>query len=437
MQLLSKSLKQIVPYLSAYDQPEVPEGALDPLGLYPISDAITVNYLCPGIRERQKHPGLLATIAIGASITEGFTESYLNDKVVTPMQVFEWYVVHALVKSYGKSKPKRLTGLPGREKVATALMQSACVTEGNYLKTPSVFGFYGVYKVLARELDVLSGDSMGPDCARLKMAWEQDVSNDVGDFRKYYDLVREAVTYGLSNHKTQRNWKHWEKFAQPLVTNDPGKKSSAVIWELLTDPNVRLRSEYFQFIVKDGAKVISVDSEINEKILHAELLKSASPDMAAIIKTIQMYEEFSRLITDAFYHILYVASKSEKKVSPGELTSLSSVNAAIKRLPILRGKLHDGLARYNLDFRFNAFLDLFNTTGNKEEWVNALLEHHVKNQQGKPPNGKMPFFDYFGDGSIRTRHAYQQTSAPTEAGDYVHAYRLSSLWSFAEDVGMV
>ena len=437
MQPLSKSLKQIVPYLSAYDQPDVPEGALDPLGLYSISDAITVNYLCPGIRERQKHPGFLVTLAIGASVTESFTESYLNEKTLTPMQVFEWYVVHALVRTYGKSKPQRLAGLPGKDKVATALAQSESVAEGNYLKTPSVFGFYGVYKLLARDLEILSNDNMGPECARLNKAWEHDVENDIGDTRSYYNLVREAVAYGLNNHKTQKNWKHWETFARPLVTNDPGKRSSAVIWELLTDPNVKLRSEYFQFIVKQGAKVISADSETNEKALHTELLKSASPEMVEIIKTIQLYEEFSWLITDAFYHILYVASKSEKKVSPGELTTLSSVKTAVKRLPVIRDKLQDGLAQYNLDFRFNAFLNLFNATGNKEEWVNALLDHHVKNQQNKPPNGKMPFFDYFDDGSIRTRLAYQQTSAPTETGEYVHHYRLASLWSFAKDLGKV
>jgi len=433
---LSKSLNQVIPWLSEYDQPDIPEGALDPLGLYPISDALTVNKLCPGVRERQKHPGLLIPIAIGARISEQFA-SYASDNTdLAPMQVFEWNVVQALVHTYRGNNSARLIGLPGKDKVATAIDGPGNIAAGNYLKTPSVFGFYGVYKLLARNLEILNDENMGEQCERLISAWYTDQKSNIGNLRTYYDLASEAVEYGLKHGKTNQKWKHWELLAKPLNTNNPGEKSGALIWELLTDESVPLRSEYLKFLINDGAHLIQhPEAGLREKELHNELKQNASPEMKDIINTIQLYEQFARLLLDAFNHILYAASKTERAVNINELTKLSSVIDATNQIPVIKSLLEEGLQTQGLSNRIDIFKNILESTGNKEEWVNALLDHHQKNQQDKPPNGKMPFFDQLDNGSVITRAEYRRHSPPEQKGYYVHAYRAVSLWSFAHDLG--
>ncbi|GMR20795.1 MAG: hypothetical protein BMS9Abin36_1392 [Gammaproteobacteria bacterium] len=436
MKALTRSLNQVIPWLSAYDQPEVAEGALDPLGLYSIADALTVNRLCPGVRERQKHPGFLVPIAIGASLAEEYTGQYSEINNVSPIQIFEWYVVQALVGSYRHKDPARLTGLPGRDKVSHAIDQFGCVAAESYLKTPSVFGFYGVYKLLARKLEILYEDKTSHQCPRLVAAWEQDQNHIIRNREAYFKLSREGIDYGLENEKTQKHWKHWQKFAEPMVTHQPGPKVSALLWEFLIDEREPLRSEYFQFLVNEGADIwLNSDSDESEQVIHRALIEKSSPAMKALLETIQRYEEFSRLVTDAFYHILYAGSQAERSVGINELTGLDSVTAAAKRLPQIQTALEEGLHAHEVYGSFAGFQELFSSTGSAGDWVNALLDHHVINQQNKPPNGKMPFIERYDGGAIRTRTAYCQNEPPKQSGHYVHAYRLTSLWSFAVDIG--
>lgn len=438
MRALSKSLDQVVPWLSAYDQPDVAEGALDPLGLYSIADALTVNWLCPGVRERQKHPGFLVPIAIGASLAEEYAGQFSEVNYVSPMQIFEWYVVQALVSSYRDKDPARLTGLPGRNKVSQAIDQFGCIATESYLKTPSVFGFYGVYKLLARKLEILFEEKTSHQCPRLIAAWEQDQKHVIRNRETYFKLARECIDYGLENEKTQKSWKHWQKLAEPMVTHRPGPKVSALLWEFLINEREPLRSEYFQFLVNEGADIWR-NSEWDEceQVIHHALIKKSSLTMKKLLETIQLYEEFSRLVTDAFDHILYTASQGERSVGIQKLTGLDSVTAAIKRLPQIQTALEEGLHAHEVYGSFVAFQELFSSTGSAGEWVNALLDHHVINQQNKPPNGKMPFIERFDGGAIRTRAAYRQHESPQQSVHYIHAYRLKSLWSFAIDIGKV
>lgn len=436
MRPLNKSLEQVIPWMSAYDQPEIPEGALDPLGLYSISDSLTVNHLCPGVRERQKHPGLLVPIAIGAKISEQFSSQYIDGAELSPMQVFEWYVVKSLVHTYKNSAPNRLNGLPGKDKVFNAINDFGSISASNYLKTPSVFGFYGVYKVLARQLDILYNDKMDEHCESLILAWEQD--ENISNINQYYKLAYDAVEYGLEHGKTQRNWPHSEKLAKHLNTNSPGVQVSSLLWQLLTDDSSYLRSEYISFIVKEGSDIWNnVEQEKREQELHKELIKTASDEMKFILKTIQLYEEFSRLLSDAFDHILFASSNVSRSVKINELVSLPSVVLATKRLPEIKDRLEDGLQKYGLGSKFDVFKNVFQSANNAEEWINALLEHHQLHQQSKPPNGKMPFFNSFDDGSIITRPGHRPKNKPENNNNYVHAYRLSSLWSFLVDLGKV
>ncbi len=139
--------------LSEFDPVTSSEGTLNPLGLYSIADYLAVK-LAPGIRERQSHPRFLTAMAVGSVICSSFDEDLIaEDGISEPWQVFEWYVVEGLVRTI---KDRNLiSGLPGIDKARKALQEDVHLSTRRYLKTPNVFGFHGVYRVLARNLDII------------------------------------------------------------------------------------------------------------------------------------------------------------------------------------------------------------------------------------------------------------------------------------------
>ena len=148
-----KSQTQGLPLLSIHD----PEGAgstsLDPLGLTPIGEQLSVE-LIPGVRERQTHPRYLTAIAVSHAVCQDFSEdTAASDGFSEPWQVFEWYVVEGLVRSAGSTSDAKV---PGSQKTKKALSQGLPLCASRYLKTPAIFGFHGVYRLLARTLWVAS-----------------------------------------------------------------------------------------------------------------------------------------------------------------------------------------------------------------------------------------------------------------------------------------
>ena len=76
-----------LPLLGIYD----PDGAggisIDPLGLTPLGEQLSVE-LIPGIRERQTHPRYLTAIAVSHAVCDEFPPDALaSDEVSEPWQV--------------------------------------------------------------------------------------------------------------------------------------------------------------------------------------------------------------------------------------------------------------------------------------------------------------------------------------------------------------
>ena len=64
------SSSTLLPLLSELDPSESAEGGTDPLGLYPISDALAVQ-MVPGVRERQQRVRFLTIIAASLAVASG------------------------------------------------------------------------------------------------------------------------------------------------------------------------------------------------------------------------------------------------------------------------------------------------------------------------------------------------------------------------------
>ena len=161
-----------LPKLSGYDPIQSAEGAIDPLGLYTIADRLALR-LIPGIRERMSHPRFLTAMAVGSVILRDYDDDAMCvDGQSEPYLVYEWYAVEGMVKNRGDD-PK-LTGLPGVLKARESLNNGLPLSANRYLKTPTVFGFNGVYRVLADNLNVIRNGYLGDSGYELLRTWEKE-----------------------------------------------------------------------------------------------------------------------------------------------------------------------------------------------------------------------------------------------------------------------
>ncbi len=167
----------LAPLLTEIDPVEAAEGGIDPLGTEPLADMLAIE-LSPGIRERQQHPRFLTAIAVSLSLCGEFgTDDISGDGVTEPWLVFEWYVVEGLVRTRGQ-KEADIQGLPGRLKAARAIADGVALSAKRYLKTPSIFGFHGIYRLLARTLEIEQGEQVGERGYKLLNIWAKEQELD-------------------------------------------------------------------------------------------------------------------------------------------------------------------------------------------------------------------------------------------------------------------
>ena len=150
-----------------------------------------------------------------------------------------------------------------------------------------------------------------------------------------------------------------------------------------------------------------------------------------------MYESFARLLQDAFDDCLYRMSLRKSRTELSELSALDGVVLAAKRIPDLFESLLLALEPFGESGRFqNDFSDVAERTDTKQ-WVRLLLDHHLRIQRRKPPNGKRPWFEAYKNDSYLIRTGYIRDAGGRHDNEYVHQYRTSPLWSFAQDLKLV
>ncbi|MBL7179540.1 MAG: hypothetical protein ISS65_04940 [Desulfobacterales bacterium] len=203
-----------LPYMTVYDPIGYGEGSLDPLGLYLVADQLAMK-LVPGVRERMRRVRFLTPMAVGALVTEGL-EANPRHPETPPFLVWEWLVVEAIIRSFGDDQDHRVWGLPGSLVVRRAITQYNYVDHRSYLKTPTVFGFHGVYKRLAVYLGIVDTQMRFCEAKGLKLIdrWSRD--QGLGDFNHSHNLCaiwRKAVETSLAKTpvrtpgaRVQRHW---------------------------------------------------------------------------------------------------------------------------------------------------------------------------------------------------------------------------------------
>lgn len=429
-----------LPVLTEYDPVYTAEGSLDPLGLYPIADRLAVR-LVPGFRERMAHPRFLTMMALGAVICSDFDEDEIgSDGISEPWQVYEWYVVQALTKKFHQEKDE-IRGLPGREKALNAYKQKLPLNATRYLKTATVFGFHGVYRTLAKELNLLDAfNNLGEFGHELVQIWEKEQKmegfyiSSKGPGRHFRERIYKSVREGLDRGEVVRKWS-WGFFntiAEHLAPYRMGKKERETIYKALINESAPLRRELLLFLKSSTAqKIWQIHS--SEKMLHKELLSLASEELRQLLLAILNYEHFCRLLQNAFEAVLYYLSENSRgKIK--EMAELEPVKKASFEIKNSYENVLIHLEPFGENLAFNSSFRHVIHVEHIVDWLHSLLEHHQANQKRKPPAGKKPWCEKVASNEYIIYPKYKLKSEPEFSGEYVNYYRTNPLLSFLQDL---
>jgi hypothetical protein len=138
---------------------------------------------------------------------DGQTEPYL---------IYEWHAVEGLVRARGEDPS--LKHMPGIQKVKDCIRDRVALSSARYLKTASVFGFHGVYRVLAENLDVVKDGMVGETGYELLTTWEREqglvgfASGQESEGARWRDLITGAVSEAMTKGSVSRSpgWQGWK-----------------------------------------------------------------------------------------------------------------------------------------------------------------------------------------------------------------------------------
>lgn len=436
----------LTPLMTEKDEAESSEGKLDPLGTESLADRLA-GKLAPGVRERQQLPRFLTASAVSLSVCfELGEEAVARDGVTEPWLVFEWHLVHGLVLM-NRWRDLDLRGLPGRLKAEQAIEDNVPLSPRRYLKTPSIFGFQGVYRVLAEALGIEQGGLLGERGCELLHLWSREqglggfVGSGNGPGRSVREQLIKALRDGLDKCAVARSnsWPGWKFFADHLSPREPGRRERKFLADTLLEDSEGFRGEVLRFLVSAaGQRVWRREFQTgrrSERVFHEALRSRASEGLGRLLEAVDAYERFARLIQDAFDACLAEMTRRRGYVSPVQLSRLEAVKLAGRRAVEAARQAEDSLEPFVPACEFRRLFGSMCEGGSAADWVVRLLTHHRDTQRRKPPNGKLPWFEGDERGYV-IRPLYRRTEPVRPSNAYVHPFRTLPLWSFATDLRM-
>ena len=431
------------PFGSEFDPSEEAEGSIDPLGLAPGYERLA-DRLLPAVTVRMGHPRFVTALALGACVCEGWdADAIAADDITPPWLVWEWFVIEAFVRA--EDSLSGISGIPGIQKVRRALRNQRPVSATAYLKTPTAFGFTGVFRRLARGIGILTDEgSLDDGGYELVSAWAKDQGLDGiidasgGDGRAFRDRLRRAVAQGMEKgHTTHQSGEFWRDLARRLDPAAAGRNERKVLLNRIVSlaGPLEMIVHLKEGIIAQGG----VSERKDEAPFLRELADNAPADLKQLLTAIDAYEAFARAITEAFDGLRYCASSYGG--APVDAENFSSVKAAKSALAALgpslaRIRAHPTLLEWERDQKGLAqAVDRFDGVRTSGDLFDAVLNHHEHVQRDKPPNGKRPWFERGARDKVVLRSGYILREPPDEEGNYVHEYRIPTFSGFLTDLG--
>ncbi|MDP6777906.1 MAG: hypothetical protein QGI83_14195 [Candidatus Latescibacteria bacterium] len=432
------------PLLSLYDPAERTEGSIDPLGLMSTYERLAER-IYPWMTVRMARPRFLTAMVVGAHVCQGFAEELAADDVSPAWLVFEWHIVEGFARS-------GLQNYPGSRKSRVAVQRNQHLSKDNYLKTPKVFGYSGVYRRLARGLEILD-DNFHLDEGGLELlsAWEKDqrlsgfITGQTGPGAKLLESLRRAVRKGMAKGAVDQPPRSamWEELMRLLSPDRMGSREKQCISHRLLRTDLRgnpedlqaqeMRCELFGYLEDHG---VVVDRK-TEPAFFRRVIRKASRPLRERLERIDAYEGLGRTIEDAFRLILHMSTdKDGRAVSDTEF-------AQERHARTLATNLHRQVETLEKNFTDSDWLremqsHLLRYRGLKHptELYRAVLEHHQEVQREKPPDGKRAWFEPTGEGAM-VRPMYRSPDPPPFDDSYVYDYRTGTASTFLRDLGRI
>jgi hypothetical protein len=399
---------------------------------------------CPAVTVRMGNPRFVTAIAIGARVCDDWeTDAVAADGITPPWLVWEWFVVEAFVRT-GNS-PSETFGVPGIQKVRRALQHQRPVCASAYLKTPSAFGFTGVFRRLARGIGIIADDGTLDDNGyELVSAWAKDQGLDgfldaaAGAGPAFRERLRRAVAQGMEKgHTTYQPGEFWRDLATRLDPRTPGRREKKVLIERIMSRagEVEMVAQLKDALIGQGGV-----SERNEEAPFLRKLSRKAPAaFEQLLTAIDAYEAFGRAITDAFDALRYCASSHGG--APVDAQSFSASKTVGPSLALLKSSLarvraHPTLLEWEREEKGIAqAVDRFEGVQTANDLFEALLHHHEQVQRDKPPRGKRTWFERGPRSRIVLRAGYTLREPPAGKCGYVHEYRVPTFSRFLADLG--
>lgn len=425
-----------LPFLTSYDPAGTSEGYLDPLGLAQIGEQLA-NVLVPAVRERMLRVRFLTASVLGAIVTEGLEDDPAH-RDASPFLVWEWLLVESLIRT----PDLRHWGVPGTVVTRRAIQEHGYLDARSYLKTPRIFGFFGVYKRLALQLGLLDVHlGPGPNAQALADAWARGRdSRGREDAGASIERWRRAVKRSLGEDppRTRPGWsaEHWAELAHAFLPDGMRKHEKRLLRELLhRDGDRQLGALRSIWELQEEFD----DNDYREEALH-DRLEQIVPTYATLLAAIRSYEKFARHLQDAFDILRAEASRSSGHGFP--ITSVgrdSEFKLAVKRLHAHFEATHRALGEVNVPAVSlqNLFGERFAAFGEPLDAGAcglALCVHHETVQRAKSPDGKRPWFDRAGGERIFIRPAYRAARRDRAPDRYIHPYRGWPIRRFHRDL---
>jgi hypothetical protein len=383
-------------------------------------------------------------MALGACVcAEWGPDDVATDGITPPWLVFEWLVVEAFVRAADVSNGA--SGIPGILKVGRAVRNRRPVCADAYLKTPTVFGFSGVFRRLARQTGFVTEDGRLDDAGyELLAAWAKEqglegiVDASTGAGASFRDALRRAVSQGLEKgHTTPQSGGFWRELALRLEPSRVGRKEAAVLLrQILSRAGpTEMVAELSNALVARGG----VESRADEASFLRHLGRHAPHELKQLLTAIDAYEEFGCAITEAFDTLRHSASSDgAMPVGADEFGVVRAAKRALRALgpSIERVRTHSSLLDWEHEQGWlDEALGSFESVRTTADLFDAILDYHEQVQRAKPPSGKRPWFERSRSGKVVLRAGYFLATQPDGLGRYVHEYRVPTFSGFLADLG--
>jgi hypothetical protein len=427
-----------LPSLTLPDPVVSGEGALDPLGLASVGDRLA-DELLPGIRARMNRIRFVTAIAVTSAVIEGLEDRVATDGISTANLVLEWLLVQGFARAGDREKHR---STPGIMKAADVIARKTTMSAKTYLKVPTVFGFHGVYKVLAQDLEIVDQDLRLLENGRsLVDIWEREQglagfverATPIAGEHRFKQVLRTAVEQGLAKGFVDQStkWQGWMFFAEYLQPTLIGRNEAAFLRSLLMRREGGTRGAVLELCEKLQG------STFREREVACEVLRKRGPaELRQRVSAIEAYETFCNVVEGAFDWIRHLSIDPFRPLSSTGFAGHEEVQNLASDLAPALARADDVLEGLSLGIQqqFHDSVTEFNGCRTGPALFDAVLARHHTVQSRKPPNGKRDWFERTSTGDAIVRERYRLLTQPTPPGDWARPYRISTAIQFTRDL---